>query len=609
MKISKTAKSTPDVIPAYPAYAIGQAGFDAKQGRFRAANGQRISKADFMASANIRQVNGKYVANLTEDSPGGRIELDMAQQSHQMERIESLIGFRRNELFGSEDTHLTTPGKIMADALNPPMQAWPIPPSIRAAMILSEFFMRTEGDLFHALTLPIELSVTEDFQIRSTSKDIKREWRELYDVDNLNFSSLIRAIMLSLATYSNAFCFEAEARLETGDPANDSPIAGIAMLQPRNTYVGAPITFWNQTMGAPATSNEYGIISQTEKPWTVELLQSELPPLAYHALAPNFNESNQMLPGRWVPLPKGSTTHLTDFKLPWERYANPHLSRAFRSLTKRKTYDELERATMEGYKNQLWVFNVGNDKELGQPKEVEMLKAAIGGLAGERTGNIAWRGNLHVDVKAPNNLQGILNQDTYMGLTANVFRNVGIVLRLISGETQGRPGSGDIDVRVFIERLRYQQKKIIEFERAFRLRWGKRFMGKMSDKAMQELRDTTVVFMKPMVELEEQVSKIVVPMLMSGKLSNRTVHEMMNVDHDVEVERKKQEQTDGEDELFMAQPVYSQVSTDPQGNSTTHSTNKRGGDNAKEQSKEHVKGAKDDGGRDPSDYAPFYSGY
>lgn len=524
-----------------------QAGYDKNQGRYRDVNGARISKASFL------QAKQSYDVGLHSISAPNSV-------SAQLERLEDVIG----------GNGILDKGRVFDAFSKKPSKAWPIPNDILAAMRLAEYFYRTEGDIAHALTIPREIVFANEFEIQSPNKEIKKDFDELYDQDQLDIFQLMKDMYDSESVYGNVH----PLLLPSGN--NDSPLGGVTLLNPKYVYVGTPIAF--DAVGTYGQNNEpvdpekfastsFGLLSQTEKAWDEASLRNEVHPMAYNAFGPQWNE--QVTRGLWIDLNPKYLKPIQINKQRWERYAVPMMSRAFRSITNRKMFEELRRSTAEGYKSQLMIFNVGDVKTPGSIEEMSIYNGLLNSLAPERTGMLLARGNLKADIVHIDALDKLMATETWKELTLAIFRNLGISMEFIAGESPNQrnaAGEADINVQMFIERLSFKQKIFARWERWFRLTMAE-MLHPGDAKYMADMRKTTLHFQKPMLEMASNMKNYLLPLFSIGAMSIQTMHEKSQLNHDVEVANRKRESSSGEDELFMPRTTFVQQTVNPDGSS------------------------------------------
>jgi hypothetical protein len=220
-------------------------------------------------------------------------------------------------------------------------------------------------------------------------------------------------------------------------------------------------------------------------------------------------------------------------KFDWEYYATPPLRPTFRTLGTRQVLDELVRATLEGFINQLWVFKLGTEKAPAPPPEINLFRSLVASALEKRTGAIIWNYGLEVEQHGPKALDQFLANEKYMELTAKIMADRGVSLRLVSGTTMQRePTDYEIDVQIMIERLKVQQGKL--------LRWANYLLRKISQ-AKGWTEQPSLRFTNSQLEDQLRIRLKVLPMYESGALSAKTALTEAGFGYDEEMANKKQE--------------------------------------------------------------------
>lgn len=572
----------------YPSYIKDQqAGYDKQSGRYRDINGNRISKAAYLESRlienspdvqDLHTINSKYFSHTTSDD---------------YEKLEAIVGSTQPIL---------DPNRPFEEFAKRPSKAWPMPQDILTAMRLSEYFYRTEGDVAYALQVPREVLFAQEFNIKSPSDEIKKELDELYDQDQLDMFQLMKDIYDCESVYANVF----PLILPSGK--SSSPIAGVTLLNPKYVYVGTPVSadsvgtsYTGDKMSTDSFTSTFGLLSQTEKEWDSAVLRNEIHPLAYNSFGPRWNE--QDVRGMWIDLNPKYLKPIQVNKQRWERYATPYLSRAFRAITNRKVFEELRRATAEGFKSQLFMFNVGTPENPGTVEELKIYSAVLNSLAPERTGMILGRGNFSGGVLHLDALQDMLAEATWHGLTLAVFRNLGMNIRFVSGESPSlsRSSDNELDIMLFSERMTFKQKLMARWERWFRLTLAE-LTHPGDEKYMEAMRKTTVEFQKPMIEMASFIKSYLMPLFTIGAMSLTTLHEKAQLNHSAEVANRETESSKGEDELFVPRTTYVQQTVNPDGE-TKETRQTDSSNDLRNTMKDTVKGAEE------TEYADFLTDY
>jgi len=450
----------------------------------------------------------------------------------------------------------------------------PIPTGIRSAMTLSEYYCNTQGDVWQHIESPIDLSISNLEISVPKDKGVEKMLRDLYGPEQLNMRYILYQNMLTSSVYGSAYPMEVPDSRD-----NPSVIRQIIPLPPKYMWVGYHMV--NGMLAPEGAPSPYAMRPWDGSPnWTVELAQKMFMPMTYNAYASGFNE--QIVQGWGLPVNPEYLHPVRSKAFHWQRYPLPPISRAFRSISTRAIYQEMRRAILEGYKNQLWLFLIGNDKVPPSPQEMIALKAAVEGMSGTRTGNLVWRAGLDVQIKTPAALNDAIGNEVPQTLTLEVFRDLGSNVRLVTGNQVSMPGSGtgggggvEIDMSVWLRRLEYIRTTNMEWEYLFRMRQADRWDGKNgSGKARKALETARVQFSKSLLEIAEAIKQEVIPLYSVGLTSPQTALQRAGGDYETELANKKVFGPNREE--FFPLPTYNQTATGSDGKTAESATAPKG---------------------------------
>lgn len=455
---------------------------------------------------------------------------------------------------------------VVADNKNTwiqPPQA--IPTGIRSAMTLSEHYCNTEGDVWQHVEAPIDIAISELEISVPKDKSIERKLKELYSPEKLNMRYIIYQNWLSTAVYGSAYPVEIP---NSADKPEE--ILQIMPLPPKFMWVGYNMT--PNMLTGPNMPSPYAIRPMDGSAnWTQKLAQQMFMPMTYNAYGAGFND--QISQGWGLPVNPDYLHPIRAKAFHWNRYPLPSISRAFRSIGTRAIYQEMRRGTLEGFKNQLWVFLLGNEKMPASPQEMLALKGAVDGISGTRTGSLVWRNGLEVKVIAPNALIDALGNEVSQEFTLEIFRDLGDNIRLITGNKISMPGSGagdsgvDIDLSVWLRRMEFIRSMQMEWEYMFRLRqadlWDHRKPDGPPGPARKALETARVKFSKSLLEVAARIKQEIVPVYQVGLSSPQTSLSKADMDYDTELENKKANKKN--EELFMPPATFNQTATNAAG--------------------------------------------
>lgn len=434
----------------------------------------------------------------------------------------------------------------------------PIPAGIRAAMNSAEYYCNTEGDVFQHIEAPIDVSISELEINVPGDKKLDRLLKDLYGPDKLDMISVLTQIWLTTATYGSAYPLEVPSTKE-----NDSPIEKIVMLPSKFVWVGYHITH------SDIVDTPYMLRPLNGAPnWSQDLLRQTMMPMTYNAFASGFND--QIIRGWGLPLNPGYLHPVRGKAFDWNRYPLPPISRAFRAISTRAIYQEMRRALLEGYKNQLWVFILGSKELPPSPKEMAALKSAVSGLSGNRTGDLVWRFPLTVDVKVPQSFDNAVGNETSQAFTLEIFRNLGSNIQITTGNKVFLPGSSgdsgvEVDLTIWLRRMEFVRNTVLRWEQGFRSRLADRL-------GAPKLKEARVSFSKSLLEVSEKIKKEIVPMYSAGLYSPQTALNAAGKEYETEIDLKKAAQKDAD--LLMPPATYNQMTVGPDGSKAVANTPK-----------------------------------
>ena len=511
-------------IPVYKESV--RAGYDTASRRYRDVDGKIVSKNIFRAIQNLPQTNEGFGWSA---KPLFRTPISEAFEKYD----HLLLGARRLEEIITYEDRKRLP------------TAQPIPSDIRASMNLAEFYCKTEGDVYQHIEAPIDVSVNE-IEINCPDKALKEELELLYSQDYLDMWEMLYQIWMCVSQFGTAF------PLEVYDEKQKQP-QKIILLPPRFVWVGYYVSYGSHVGGmiSPYSLNP---LDDSQR-WTEDLVKTTIMPMTYNSFSPQWNE--QIMKGAGIPLDPQFLHPVRAKAYEFNRYPQPPLSRAYRAISTRIVFEEMVRATIEGYRNQLWLFLLGTSEHPPSPQEMAALKATLEGMAGERTGYLAWRGDLTVEQHTPKPLEQMLSNETFQAFTLQIFRMLGGNVRVVTGNPllSQRSDSGmEIDLSLWLKRMEFMRTKVLHWEQAFRQSFVRRQNSPSMTKANEK---TTVRFSRSLLEVSDLIEKELRPLYMLGLLSRRTPVEKAGYNFDQELAYKKAEKPD--DEYFYPPPAFTQT--------------------------------------------------
>jgi len=508
-----------------------QSGFDPKSGKYRSFNGPFVKREKALEETSLEDVYGAIVKG------------NFTPLSDAAEKLENAIaGFDIKR--ADKDWFQNTQQTIRA-----------IPASILARMKIAEHYASTEGDVFQCLTIPIDVGLRfePENDVQCSDKGAQRALRDFYGEgpDAIDLYTLLSEVSLCTAIYGQAFPIQIFPRKGDNPEGtfDTSRSPAVLCLNPKTVWVGRVYSM---------SQWDYAIKPEDVEKWNDNLIEKSIPPMMYVALVMRDNEMLQM--GK-IPLNPEYIFPVRDKALSWERYAYPLLSRAIRSISTRQVLEEMIRATIEGYKNQLWVYKLGDKENPASPQKVKRLSEKLNALNNERTGQLIWTYDLTVEQHTPKPLDQLLANEAWTNLTFHMFTQIGINPYFISGIKQGRSSTSDIqvDVDILVERVKSWHKQLKRLEYNIRRHWAE--WSGVSDQVKEKIMKATVNMGTIDLNAAERIQKRIQPMCQMGYLSNQTALESAGYNYELELERKKGEKKDAE--LFQPKATFSQTTVNP----------------------------------------------
>lgn len=391
------------------------------------------------------------------------------------------------------------------------------PARVLAQMRLARYYSSTEDDLYQTVAIPMDLGL-RDLHLEGTDPKAVEEISQVFEA--LEIEALCQDWWYCLEVYGQAYPFEV---WDGKAPVN------VSTLNPEHVIIDRPSTF-----GSSGFSLSLGARSLQD-----DFKEHKIPQSVWNSF------ENGVADKTILRFKDGAVSQIRGRAPSFELYVTPPLTRSFRTLSTRQVLEELIRATIEGFKNQLWVFTL----EDPAPGEISHLKSTLSGLNGERTGYIVWKGNLKVEQHAPKTLDSMLANEKWLSLTQDIMRGRGISMKLMGYE---KGPTSDIDVKVLVERLSFQRKQILRYLKTFIAKYAK-LNGMKSP--------PSPVFEKVALEIEDLIKNRVVPLYRVGLLSPQTSLQVAGHDYDNELRLKKANQK--YQDLFSPAPTFAQTTVNP----------------------------------------------
>ena len=516
-----------------------QTGYDPKRRHYYTEAGKLITKRQF------KGLQGNQ-AGAGPEQYGFVANLNFTPHSDVAEVLERIVGYGDDMDRVSADPRFKKASERYNELVAyvpPDASPHPIPSQIRAAMNLAEFYYNSEGDISQHVEAPIDVGMT-DLDVEGEAAD---EVRELYDEDHLDMKHVLMQNWLLTSIYGSAYPME----VYSGKDA-------LQVVQLPSKYVWVGYQFINENLGG---SPYYLKPTNGAREWTKELAEATLQPMSYNAIMGDPNQ--QTLSGWGMPINPQYLRPIRSKAPDYWRYPLPSISKAFKALSNRAIYNEMRRATMEGFRNQLWLFLLGTPELPPSPGEMEALKGTVNGMTGTRTGQLVWRGGLDVKQFAVEALDNVLGNETAATFTLDVFRQLGSSIRLTTGNpvnftgTAGEQGL-EIDLSLWLRRLEYIRGEIMRWERQFRLNWAT-LQG--DESLVKAAKKTVVRFSRSLIEVGPLIKDELQPLYTMGLISAQSALKRAGYSYEVELKEKQAGEKDRD--LFMPNPTYSQTTVNP----------------------------------------------
>ncbi len=504
--------------------------YDAASRRWRNPDGQIVKKSELSGSVKAAQA--------ITDGPVFSVPFKLATPlSDSIEKYYKIQreGCGLNEFLAS----------TIVDQTPKPM---PVPTAIRSAMALAEYYTSTVGDVYQHIEAPIDVGMT-DLIIDCPDKGVAKELEDFYSPEMYDMWDTLSQAWMCTAIYGSAYPLEVPE-------ANK-----IILLPPRYVWVGYYVNYGTAPTLSPANPSPYGLNPPDgHSEWTRELVETTVMPMSYNTFGAYVNE--QILKTWGLPLDPELLHPIRAKAMSWQRYPLPPLARAFNSISSRIVLQEAIRATIEGIKNQLWVFHLGDKDYRPTPKEVAKFTSLVMGSSGDRTGSLVWTDPFKVEQHTPQNIDAIMANETMQIFTLNVFRDMGSNLRLSTGNglmvgrTDG--ASMQVDLSLWLKRLEWPRLSVLRWEHEFRKRLAQRQNSPAWIKANDK---TTVRFSKSLLEVGELIKMELLPLYSIGSMSTQTLLKRSGYNYSAELANKKAEAAN--DQLFQPRSTFAQTTVNP----------------------------------------------
>jgi len=432
-----------------------------------------------------------------------------------------------------------------------------LPYRIKQEMQRSEHFFWQEGDLAQSFYVPMELTLQHVYAV-SDDVEIAALLNDAFGDDiGCDLRWHLSEIDLCAAVFGQSF------PLEIWDDKGEKPVPeNIIPLYPPDVWVGQRTSRVNFNLSLPPPGGE----------WTEED-KKQLQAIEV-CLQPKWSEAYQA--GNNIRIKPELCRPVRWHSLSFQRYAHPPIASMFRPITTRVLVEEARRATIEGFRHQLWLVQVGDVERRGTPGEIAHMRTELGKLQGQRVSTLLWNGNAFIETIAPKPLDAMMDDTLWLSITLDIMRRRGISLSLISGESPAKGagrGDVDIDIRMLLMRLGWR--------RYWLMRWAKGLMRRVMEadagnfwQRRAARKAKTTLRMEPTPEevariIEEQME----PLIGIGQVSTHTVLRAANLDWESELRYKQLEEPHSH--LFTPPVTFKQQAMLPGGETSETASPRR----------------------------------
>lgn len=407
---------------------------------------------------------------------------------------------------------------------------------ILSMMVAAENLMMRNGDVWEALNAQIDLGVGP-LIVSHPDKGVEKAYRDMFSRIAIDY--ILEDAWLTRGEYGNAYT------LVMGD--NESNFS-VVNLNPKHVAVGQqlqvgtrPINFFPNSRNPKDLNDQF---------YHERVLDTS-----------RWNEWKDHSSGG-LPLDGARVYHSHPRKPHHRRYAYPPVILAYDNITTRMIVAELVRSTAEGLKTQirLWRLDKPVRGEIGQ------LVSQIRSMRADRTYDLFWKNNLEVEQIIPGTIDELLANETWLRLTNSIFRDMGMFLRLVSGESPGDKGTDkgvQVEVNIALSRLKAEQRLSMQIAR-----WVADRYARYGDKSLASKDAPAIRMGESVLSSSVLINEVYVPLMNYGIVSIRTVHESLGMDYETEIARLEEE-ADLRESIILPYTSFKQTVTDAGGNTRT----------------------------------------
>jgi len=431
-----------------------------------------------------------------------------------------------------------------------PWQAQPPPSDIWSMMRASEPMLRANGDVWQTIIIPAQVMFNSQRPVRINCKDdgALKVWQDFFD----NETGVVPIDKWGLDCYLTVEQFGQWFPLEYW---KGNELVGIATLEPTSLWIGHHLG-----MGYPPMS----IVTPEafdEAKWR---------DMQHDAAFSTFvNDLNvQTFPAFRIPLPPDVLSPVYAFgKKGFERYAIPHLARAYDAMMYRLMLSEYRQGILESWISQVLMLVVkGWNNQPPSKGAVSAVQQMLESVIGSHKGDLVLGYDVTPHLLKPDALDSVMGTETWFEATQTIMRHLGVDVFLVSGEvagTHGRGGGAQVEVSVQVAMERWKSLLVNYFH------WCTHIARKFAEKNDRALLKSLPTFQisPSSYETQLQIERAIKPLFAAGILSPQTALERADESYAREIANMKEHEPNKH--LMQPPATFAQSVVSDSGTQTT----------------------------------------
>ena len=141
---------------------------------------------------------------------------------------------------------------------------------------------------------------------------------------------------------------------------------------------------------------------------------------------------------------------------------------------------------------------------------------------------LVWRGGTKIEQFVPGNIDQLLGMETHWEYTMRVYRQLGVSIRFVSGESPNKSSAGDqeTDVKIQLNRLIYKRATF------------DRYLQYLTDRHIGKAKNPPTVRLKDIeLQIAQRIKDRLAPLMNFGLPSPRTAMTLGGLDYDAEMKQ------------------------------------------------------------------------